>query len=243
MTSDNTTHRKDSYVFLHIGKTAGSTVRGALATVFPTEVICPLVFHKQITDMPIEDRDQYELFSAHIGFDLAGELASEPGNIFTLLRDPVDRVISLYYYWREIEGDRGGPVFAKELPFLEFLDSDKAAVVVDVHNTQTWQIAFSHDSPTRRKLKAHLSEDEVFKQALDNIEQMKVIGVQEHIEQFRGALEAAYGWNLPELHKLNTTQKRERREEVPFEIKRKIQSLNAMDIELYAYVLKHYVLS
>lgn len=85
--------RNDVFVFLHIGKTAGSSVRTAISSQFKAREVCPHIFYSQIAEMSEQEIRKYRLFAAHIGFDQAQELS---GQIFTVLRDPVDRVLSLY---------------------------------------------------------------------------------------------------------------------------------------------------
>ncbi len=234
---------QNPYVFLHIGKTAGTSLRQALIRHFPKDSVCPLVFHGQIAALSDEEKSRYQLFSAHIGFDMARSLCGDEPHIFTMLRDPVDRVLSLYYYWREVDGERGGPVLAKELPLDEFLESRKASVVVDVHNTQTWQLAFSHVGPSRRSIGKQFSEDAIYERALSNLQVLDVIGVQENMEHFRRSLNNTYGWQLPEFPRLNRTGGKQPRQQLPMATRRRIQELTAMDQELYSHVLKHHVLS
>ncbi len=144
-------------------------------------------------------------------------------HIFTMLRNPVDRVLSLYYYWREVDGAHGGPVLAKELPLEEFLESRNADVVIDVHNTQTWQQAFAHYPPTRQPLRKQYSEDAIFERALDNLKALDVIGIQENMQHFRQSLNSKYGWQLPEFSRLNRTSSKQPRQQLPMVIRKKIQ--------------------
>jgi hypothetical protein len=229
------------YVFIHIGKTAGSSVRASLSDYFPTGNTCPLVFHNQIKTMSDDEKTRYELYCAHIGYELALSLAGDPKRVFSLLRDPVDRVLSLYFYWREVEGGAMGPKLAKELELEEFLESNAAGIVVDVRNTQTWQLAFSHDALTRKTKKKALSEDAIYERAIQNVESLGVIGVQEYLDQFIEQLNHTYRWTLPTPDRLNTTGNRSTKDQIPDTTRRRIQALNAMDLELYAHVLNHYV--
>ena len=229
---------KEKYVFLHIGKTAGTSVRDAISSQFRKDEVCRLPFSQQIRDLPEAERQRYRLFCAHVGYQQATELGNR---IFTVLRDPVDRVLSLYYYWQEVDGDFGGPALTKGMNLEEFLESKTGAVVQDVYNTQTWQLAFAHDGKTRKAISQTHSPDQIYKQAIVNLEKLDVVGVQELLGSFMTKLDNVYGWTLPALGKTNVTASRARREEIPIKIRKRIQQKVCMDIELYSHVLQKYV--
>ena len=149
---------------------------------------------------------------------------------------------ALYFYWREVEGGGMGPKLAKELDLEEFLESNAAGVVVDVRNTQTWQLAFSHDAPTRKAVKQKLSEDLIYERAIQNVESLGVIGVQEYLDQFIEQLNNTYHWTLPTPDRLNTTGNRSTKDQISDTTRRRIEALNAMDLALYAHVLNQHVL-
>ncbi|MEE4659292.1 MAG: sulfotransferase family 2 domain-containing protein [Halieaceae bacterium] len=226
--------RDDSYVFIHIGKTAGSAVRGAVQSAFRPEQVCPLVFQDDIAALTTEDRQRFRLYCAHVGFDTASQLGR---NLFTVLRDPVDRTLSQYYYWREVTGEGLGVRNAKALSLDAFLDSDDAAMLVDLENLQTWQLACAQDLHTRERVSQLKSLDQVYQAALDNVAAMDVVGVQENLPLFMDDLTERYGWYLPPPPPVNVTNSRLPREDISLTTRKKIHRLVEADIELYAYVL------
>jgi hypothetical protein len=145
-------------------------------------------------------------------------------------------VLSLYDYWREVApaGNGRGPELAKTHSLDAFLDLTVAAVVADVHNAQTWQIAFAHDGHTRNSVLAEGDLEMVYKQAVANLEQVDVVGVQEDLPRFMQALSQRFGWKLTSPRPVNVTDKRRQRADIPLATLKKIHNLVEADIELYA---------
>ncbi len=226
-------------MFVHVGKTAGTAVREAIGSRFAPDEVCPYRFFKQFDEASSETLSNYRFFAAHIGFDTATELGT---HIVTVLRDPVDRVLSLYYYWRDVaaQGNGRGPTLAKTHRLEEFLELSANAVVADVHNTQTWQLAYAHDRATRELVSETRSLDDVYRRAISNLERFDVVGVQENLGKFVDGLRQRYEWHLPELKSVNVTPSRRRRDELTLPLRRRIHELVAADLELYAHVTAHY---
>ncbi len=89
-------------VFLHIPKTAGQTIHRELARIVGPDAVSPIRVHTQAAaggdhaQMP----GNYRLYSGHI--DWAG-LEALPADrfAFTVLRDPLERIGSFYFYLLE----------------------------------------------------------------------------------------------------------------------------------------------
>jgi hypothetical protein len=82
-------------VFLHLAKTGGTTLDHHFAQAFAPEEICPKNVDLHL--MPAEELARYRYFSGHYVYD---QLRYIPGPVFTVtvLRNPVERVISNYYF-------------------------------------------------------------------------------------------------------------------------------------------------
>ncbi len=125
-------------VFLHIPKCAGTSLHRILAAQFKPKLICP---HRGDTlpSLDAESLRPYRFFSGHVS--KAGvDAVPGPKRVVTVLREPRERVLSLYYFWRSHRPDYiekhnlAGPRTARELPLVEFLKSDRPEVMSNINN-------------------------------------------------------------------------------------------------------------
>jgi hypothetical protein len=90
-------------IFLHIPKTAGMTMYEIVSRQFPKEAIYWVAGHRngedvqQFMDMPEEQRRRYSCMLGHTSYGIH-EYFLHPVDYLTILRRPVDRIISHYYY-------------------------------------------------------------------------------------------------------------------------------------------------
>lgn len=84
-------------VFLHIPKTAGQTIHNALARMVGRDHASPVRTHSQVPGGAPQMPAGYALYSGHIDWT---ELEALPGApfVFTVLRDPRERIASFYFY-------------------------------------------------------------------------------------------------------------------------------------------------
>ena len=95
-------------VFIHIPRTGGTSLHEMLTNKITGQRPCPARFYFDLRLYSREELQKYNLFSGHFGVEDC-HLIDQPRYI-TLLRDPVDRVISLYTLWNAQVGIyRGTP--------------------------------------------------------------------------------------------------------------------------------------
>jgi hypothetical protein len=87
-------------IFLHIPKTAGQSVHTALVKAFGQEAICPARVNEQLARMTINELNRYQVFSGHLDWAML-DCIKGPKYVFTILRNPVDRILSFYFYLRD----------------------------------------------------------------------------------------------------------------------------------------------
>ncbi|MEJ2547012.1 MAG: hypothetical protein P8125_04255, partial [Gemmatimonadota bacterium] len=84
---------------LRAHKTAGQSFNLSLSRAFRDSEICPGHFTWQLVDVDAEAAQRYRYFQGHIGRPTADRIAPE-ARLVTMLRDPVARLTSSYFYWR-----------------------------------------------------------------------------------------------------------------------------------------------
>ena len=132
----------DVVVFVHLPKCGGTSLHEWL-----TESLEPGVLSPERNRMPAElpperiaELHRHRVFSGHFDVIDLTHLPA-PQRRFTVLRDPVDRLVSLYDFWRAHdpafveEHDLAGPRFALAVTFEEFVSSPDPSVVHDIDNS------------------------------------------------------------------------------------------------------------
>lgn len=225
-------------VHLHVPKTAGTALRSAFQNYFGKSIRTFTEFHEdKYKDINPQD---FDFFSGHFGYETANRL---DGDIVTVLRDPIERVVSIYYFWRQLfeTGTQRSvnTTLASTYSLEHFMDLiDQTGLVLEFHNRCVWQIAAGTTSEHRRsKRLAGWTDDDLFATAVKNLETFKVVGIQEDLAGFSEDLIKAFGVHL-NIKKINVTKKRDDLSSLPASVKRKIQNWVYMDIELYHHVLK-----
>lgn len=84
-------------VFLHIPKTAGQTVHAELSRITGDEHTSPIRVHTQAAKGSDQFPPGYRLYSGHLDWN-ALEALPEDRFVFTVLRDPFERIASFYLY-------------------------------------------------------------------------------------------------------------------------------------------------
>ena len=84
-------------VFLHIPKTAGQTVHNGLARTVRARRVSPIRVHTQALHPQDQYPAGYSLYSGHLDWSAIAHLPAARF-VFTVLRDPAERIASFYFY-------------------------------------------------------------------------------------------------------------------------------------------------
>lgn len=84
-------------VFLHIPKTAGQTVHKELVRAVGKDAVSPIRVHSQAKDAAGQFPPGYLLYSGHIDWRALDQI-EKPRFVFSVLRDPRERIASFYFY-------------------------------------------------------------------------------------------------------------------------------------------------
>ena len=85
-------------IFLHIPKTAGQSVHQALQRSFGKEAVAPVRINGHLRQFSERDLLGYTVYSGHLDWNRF-DFLPEPKRYVTVLRDPLERICSLYLFF------------------------------------------------------------------------------------------------------------------------------------------------
>jgi len=129
-------------VFLHIQKTAGTSMQNMLKGRFAGKIY--FEHGDTLKDRSHEELLKYSIFAGHFNYDSLQFISDQPLSIFTFVREPKARLISLYYFWRA--HNPTAPSFhdamqlANELNLERFFEHYLGVNDPDLLNHMTWAV-------------------------------------------------------------------------------------------------------
>lgn len=238
------TEQNGVFIFLHIGRTAGTTFkRDVLAKIYAGRFISGNV-HK-LPHWPEEKRLAVEVMQGHLWYGYHRFLRS-PYLYVTLLRHPVDRVMSQYYYMREQRNEDRGWKFSEaykdyfkysleELVLLagneSVLSNGMTKVLSGAYTGFSSAGIFPGNWPC--------PTDDLLGAAKDNLTKDCIFGFQGELANTVRRFSDLFGWSekiILERHR--PAQLRPKLDEISKSTIRAIESKNEMDLELYHYARK-----
>lgn len=250
-------NEKSVLLFLHIPKTAGSTLREIVRERYsPTALFVqdspqppptspylrylrgeqdmpgkgrpgfdPNVrVRKRLSELPGERRNALRAIVGHLWFGLH-DAFDPPATYMTVLRDPVERVLSLYYYHKASNGLTG--------TLEEYLDAGRD---FEIDNGQTRYLCgqLEHDdvrfAPCNREMLARAQNH--------LIRAFSVVGTVERFDESLLLMNRAFGWSISSYERVNVNLERPPGHLVPHSIRQRIAQRNRFDAELYEFAGK-----
>lgn len=210
-------------IFLHVPKAAGQTLNVVIGRQYERDEVYwytdPIWSFERIpSNLPRSIR----VIAGPMPFGIHRDIFS-PATYITMLREPSERVLSLYDY---ISENRAHPLHEEVagLSLEEFVKSDVDRY--EVQNGQTRQISGVRQDPDRPALEL----------AKDNLREFfSVIGLVDRFDESLLLLRKKFGWRMPFYVKKNVTARRNARSTVSERVLAAIATRNMLDIELYAF--------
>lgn len=219
-------------VFLHIPKTAGSTLYRIIETHYRWESIYTMWQTGTLDEfkqLPPEKLAKIEMLRGHFAFGLAKQLPTTAA-YFTILREPIDRVISYYHFVRRTPHHYCYQQVTKQNMSLEqFVTSHIDTLVANGQTRLLANLSHGHEIPFGSCTASHLA------QAKQNLRKMRVVGLTERFDETLFLLRAAFGWRKISYARQNVTTNRHPVTTLPASTRAVIQDVNKLDIELYQF--------
>jgi hypothetical protein len=220
-------------LFLHIQKTAGSSIVDVARRYYGESVTS----HGEYRDLALDQIRHRRFVSGHFGYQFARNLMRERFS-FTVLRDPIERVLSMYYFCRS----RDPSEFiiyrrAHELDLHDFLLAGFSDpwIKKNIWNNQVWQLAHGYGHLDQRTI-SDFDETELLDLAKQHLDEFSYVGFTETLHADAAAIFSALGIPaVPRIPNANPTPKRPRVDELSLQDKALIEELTVLSRKFYEH--------
>lgn len=222
-------------MFVHIPKTAGTTFNSVLSYQYghrrslwiPWDHVC---VQDTLCRLGDEDRARLTLVRGHVPFGWH-EHINRPVRYITMLRHPVDRVVSLYYYFKQ-GPDCHEHRLAKSCGSVEEFVASEATLQVD--NDQVRRLS-------GRALGFGEVTSEALRAAITHVTHFACVGLTERFDESILLMARALDWWWPVFYlSSNITRKRPSLTEISSSTRSLIEKYNEHDLALYEHCVKQF---
>lgn len=217
---------QESVIFLHLPKTAGTTLNRLIEWEYRISEmysIDPVLYEwsaAHLRKLPPARLRKFRMLKGHMIFGLH-EVLPQKATYITVLRDPVDRVISSFYFMRS---HKLHPLYWKfrrekwslnDFVRLSPRDNVQCKILAGAEYTKTCTA-------------------EICERAKENLHRhFSVVGLSERLEESLALMRLRFGWKLQRYSSFNVTRSRPKKAEIPQSTLDLIQETNAFDMSLY----------
>lgn len=224
----NGNNKENLIIFMHIPKTAGTTFHLILDEIYQGK---GLKKYHVGPDVNVKVPNRFKFAAGHIYFGgVSPENPNTTLNYITLLRDPLERVISEYYFLRQYPIHNpyvGKKISDGNITLKDYVKSKDEKFKCLTHNMQTRYVV-GGDRPDIIKAKNNLNKH------------FAVVGITELFNDSLDVMKEKLGWGkIPPYKNGFINKKRLKLEEIPRDIIDVIKMNNKIDIELYQWAKKN----
>jgi len=174
-------------LFMRIHKTASEALAKQVRDRLAPDSVCPEQFEWQVRTLPAERLRRYRFFQGHIS-PPALTPAVDRLQVFTMLREPRERLLSCFFYWKRSSEQGRGEFFEAVAPLslLDFLRSDEPIIRRSTWNVQARLLAGGTfgavDQQRQNVFGPALSESQLADEAIEALRRYAFVGVAEDYE-------------------------------------------------------------
>jgi hypothetical protein len=216
---------KQLLIHLHMPKTGGTTLKKIINKNYNTSKIHDIYLDR--SQLPITmgklSNQPVDCIQGHFPFGIH-EYFNRKATYITMLREPIDRVISEYYFIRSI-------------PWHNLHKKVKEMSLEEYQN-----------SPNKCNLQTHFILGDKFGKELSNkdlqrakkilMEHFSLVGITEKFDESIFLMKEILGWQDIFYKKANVTKKRLSKNAIPPKVLQQISNNNNFDLQLYAFAKK-----
>lgn len=219
-------------IFLHVPKTAGTTLNRLIEweyDLFEMYSLDPVFFRwsaRHLRTLSKRRLNKIRVVKGHMLFGLH-QILPRPAIYITVLRDPVERVLSAFYFIRSYKWHPLYWKFKRENWTLEDF-----VTRLPRDNVQCKMVAgAAYEAVYEQPCTA-----EMFEQAKRNLDKhFTVVGLTERFEETLALMKLRFGWKLKFYSRFNVTRYHPKRRDLPQAILKLISEKNTFDIMFYQY--------
>ncbi len=227
--------KETTLLFLHIPKCAGTTLtEEILVKRYPSKAI--IVFYElgttalidRLKAMSKREQRMVKCIAGHFAYGIHKFYQARPCSYITVLREPIDRVVSHYFYvLRRTDHYLHKEVTEKGISLKQYVES---GLSTELDNGQTRILAgIGQGAPFGKSSEAMLEK------AREHLNHCEVVGITEEFEGFLELLGHKMGWKISGIADKNVTKDRVKLHNLDEDTLNVIKHYNRFDQELYQH--------
>ena len=242
MIKNKLTDEEKPLIFLHIPKAGGTTLNRIISRQYKNNTIFdigarPYENFQKFSQLSNAKKDKIRYLHGHVPFGLFDKSLPVTPNYITMLRDPVDRIISHYYHTI----NRASNMLYDDTTskFMTLEDFASGELFSQIPNYQTRFISGIDDvNPFSGKKPVTENILEIAKKNLS--EQFEAVGIIEKFDESLMLFKNIMGWKNIYYTKQYVSKKRIPRDAISRETITAIEQCNQYDIELYRFAIERF---
>ncbi|MBF2078507.1 MAG: sulfotransferase family 2 domain-containing protein [Synechococcales cyanobacterium T60_A2020_003] len=246
----------DLLYFIHIPKTAGTTLITLLDSKFDVNEIFPAQLWKELAKIPPDEVGKYRLYRGHFGARGLEPFLPKPPVCITMLRQPIPLSLSTYKFVMREPGTRVHSLAVGEkMSFTDFIQHPKTRKRIS--NKQTRNLSFKikyppaddsifHYAESRDlvdqwldKYQLSLSDRDSLSEARAQLDACAFFGLVERFDESMALMSYTFGWSpvgtVPKLREATTPAEIEALSD---DVRAMLEECNRLDTKLYRYAEK-----
>jgi len=227
--------QKQRLLFDHVPKTAGVTISRVLSDLLGEPYALEATSNPHFT--MLKAAGSRKLLAGHFWF-IKDETLSEEWYYATIIRDPIDRFLSQYYFNRTLGINAPDPqvLAARTLTLQQYLDYSVPEIIHSYTNIQAIHFAQRMcDDPYK------LTDDQLYNVACASLMEYDCVGVYEDLLGFVNAICRDFGFSpITALPHLNITAQPRDERDITDDVLARLRKANGVDIQLYHWVRERF---